>query len=230
MTSSPTMSSPSTSKRPLLNKFLTKTYHCISECDPSIACWSSGGTSFTIKDVDAFEKIVLPKYFNHSRFDSFIRQLNFYSFHKSRSDPDLQCISKAVRYSHEYFRQGHPELLQKIQRTTACRGAMSGSDISASERIQALQEQISRLQQQVETLEKRAVENIQAESIRIEARYSARIQNIETLLAMILPPAHGRFSIPPPTAVHRETAASLADLADYIRSNPTKTSNGFQTR
>ena len=40
------------------------------------------GLSFHVKDPARLEKEVLPKYFRHSRFQSLVRQLNFYDFKK----------------------------------------------------------------------------------------------------------------------------------------------------
>jgi HSF-type DNA-binding len=61
-------------RNPLLNKFLSKTYHMVDSCDSGVACWSNGGKAFTILDQERFQDEVLPKYFNHSKFTSFIRQ------------------------------------------------------------------------------------------------------------------------------------------------------------
>eukprot|EP00934_Nitzschia_sp_Nitz4_P000082 Nitzschia sp. Nitz4//scaffold5_size260463//254014//254703//NITZ4_001034-RA/size260463-exonerate_protein2genome-gene-0.193-mRNA-1//1//CDS//3329555496//82//frame0 len=216
----PDMSSPSGSrKKPFLNKFLTKTFHCISESDPSIIGWTNGGDSFTIRDVDAFEREVLPKYFNHSRIDSFVRQLNFYSFQKSRVDADLQRNTKAVRYSHEFFKKGHPELLHKIQRSTAFRGA--STDQSTSERLEAMQEEISKLHGKVEALERASVSKVREEVLRVEAMYATRVQNLEAMIRMFLQPSSGMM-LSPVTSLQRETASSLIDLAEYIRTNPMK--------
>ena len=38
--------------------------------------WNDAGTSIIIHDVIGFQKIVLPRFFNHSNFASFTRQLN----------------------------------------------------------------------------------------------------------------------------------------------------------
>lgn len=40
------------------------------------------GTAFEVKDPRRLEQDILPKYFRHSRFQSLVRQLNFYSFKK----------------------------------------------------------------------------------------------------------------------------------------------------
>lgn len=51
--------------------------------------WEKDGIGFVVKDVVAFTKEILPKYFRHGNFSSFVRQvvadlfkLNMYDFHK----------------------------------------------------------------------------------------------------------------------------------------------------
>lgn len=59
--------------------FLTKTYEVVE--DPStdaIVSWSRTRNSFIVWDSHQFSTTLLPKYFKHSNFSSFIRQLNTY--------------------------------------------------------------------------------------------------------------------------------------------------------
>jgi hypothetical protein len=54
--------------------FLMKTYDII--CDPSsddIIAWNDIGDGFIVKIVNRFQDEVLPKYFKHNNFSSFIR-------------------------------------------------------------------------------------------------------------------------------------------------------------
>ena len=46
----------------------------------SIVRWTDDGNSFLVLDEFAFAKQLLPLYFRHKNFSSFIRQLNFYNF------------------------------------------------------------------------------------------------------------------------------------------------------
>jgi hypothetical protein len=62
--------------------FLQKTYKMIDTCAPSIACWTEDGEMFVVKNPTIFERDVIPQYFDHSKFTSFARQLNFYGFRK----------------------------------------------------------------------------------------------------------------------------------------------------
>ena len=64
-----------------------------------------------IKNPEALATEVLPKYYRHSKLESFIRQLNLYGFRKisKHSQKDL------LYFKNDLFRQDHPELLAKIQ-------------------------------------------------------------------------------------------------------------------
>lgn len=110
----------------------------IDTCDPGIASWADDGSSFIIKDVKEFSKTVLPRFFKHSKFPSFVRQLNFYSFRKLRPPSDSRGISpsKCVRFAHECFRRGQPELLHRIQRIT------KSQDVCSTE-VRSLRDEIS---------------------------------------------------------------------------------------
>lgn len=59
--------------------FLTKTYDIVD--DPStnhIVSWSIGNNSFVVLDPQAFSVSLLPRFFKHNNFSSFVRQLNTY--------------------------------------------------------------------------------------------------------------------------------------------------------
>jgi len=173
-------------KNALLNKFLTKTFHMIEQCDPSVASWSSDGKSFVIRDVDSFAKNVLPLYFKHSKFASFVRQLNFYSFRKLRADHDdrncdTECPptivsrtsskSSAVRFAHEHFRRGQPELLHKITRITK-------SQEPTSSEMKSLKDDIFSLKNDIFSLSNRFDHQLHAMSTAFEADYKQRMSKI----------------------------------------------------
>ena len=48
----------------------------------SLIRWTVSGTSFVVPSSEKFGKELLPRFFKHSNFGSFVRQLNMYGFHK----------------------------------------------------------------------------------------------------------------------------------------------------
>lgn len=59
--------------------FLRKTFEMVEDLktDP-IVSWSSDRNSFVVWDCHRFSENILPKYFKHENFSSFVRQLNTY--------------------------------------------------------------------------------------------------------------------------------------------------------
>lgn len=53
--------------------FFLETYHMIDTCDPEIAEWDEDGLTFTVKDPTRFETTIIPQFFKHSKFTSFVR-------------------------------------------------------------------------------------------------------------------------------------------------------------
>lgn len=89
----------------------------ICRCDPTVACWDDAGDVFIVKDSSKLAKTHIPRYFDHSNFSSFARQLNFYGFRKINNVQD-GFASSHVRFHHEFFCRERPELLSKIKRST----------------------------------------------------------------------------------------------------------------
>lgn len=91
--------------------FVCKTYEIFMSNEHKQHCdWNRDGTSIIIKDIISFTKNVLPKYFKHSNFQSFVRQLNMYDFHKCLQDPSNG------EFKHVFFQRNREDLLVNVKR------------------------------------------------------------------------------------------------------------------
>ncbi|XP_020583107.1 heat stress transcription factor B-4b-like [Phalaenopsis equestris] len=89
--------------------FLTKTYQLVDDpCTDHIVSWGEDGTSFVVWRPPEFAKDLLPNYFKHNNFSSFVRQLNTYGFRKT--------VAERWEFANELFRKGKKDILSEIHR------------------------------------------------------------------------------------------------------------------
>ncbi|KAL5511603.1 CTA8 [Sanghuangporus vaninii] len=118
--------------------FLQKLYEMVSDsATDNLIRWSDNGDSFFVLDHERVAHDVLPRWFKHSNFASFVRQLNMYGFHKI---PHLQqgvlkseSETEIWNFEHPNFRKGQPDLLCLITRKKQAQERPS-EDISLGEK------------------------------------------------------------------------------------------------
>lgn len=67
--------------------FLSKLYDILNSENSAyskIIRWNKEGDGIIISDANKLSKIILPKYYKHQNYSSFVRQLNMYGFHKTK--------------------------------------------------------------------------------------------------------------------------------------------------
>ena len=74
--------------------------------------WLPSGDAFRISDLHRLENETLPTFFRHRRFQSLVRQLNFYNFRKVNRERTFWV------YRHQLFHRDKPEELHLLRRRT----------------------------------------------------------------------------------------------------------------
>jgi len=185
------MSAESGAKKKRLPPFVEKLYAMVD--DPKtdhIIVWSSSD-SFVVHRVEELTADILPVYFKHSNFCSFLRQINTYGFTKTRSDtwefqnsffarggpsPPVSCERMAFFSAISFFIScslslcaGRPELLERIKRRTAVKrnSKQEESTIHDENRLSKMSKTDERVQELIRENQKLSEElqRVQQESV-----------------------------------------------------------------
>ncbi|XP_009415941.2 heat stress transcription factor A-5 [Musa acuminata AAA Group] len=127
--------------------FLLKTYEMVDDASTNdVVSWSPSMNSFVVWNPPDFAAHLLPTYFKHNNFSSFIRQLNTYGFRK--------IDSERWEFANEDFIKGQKHLLKNIYRRKPIHSHSRppGGGLADSERI-ALEEEIDRLKREKASLQ-----------------------------------------------------------------------------
>ncbi|CAO3655650.1 unnamed protein product [Mucor fragilis] len=115
--------SPAMQRRPSkkgVSTFISKLYTMVEDGrHQNLISWNPNGTSFFVCNATQFAQEVLPEYFKHSNFSSFVRLLNMYGFHKINKSPRGQRgnnENEIWEFSHPKFQHGRSDILKEIKR------------------------------------------------------------------------------------------------------------------
>ncbi|KAJ1976623.1 Heat shock transcription factor [Dimargaris verticillata] len=110
-----------TSKNLSLPAFLNKLYSMLNDPETDdLIQWAADGQSFFVNRPEDFAKEVLPSFFKHGNFSSFVRQLNMYGFHKiphiQQGSLHADAETSRWEFSNPNFQRDRPDLLALVSR------------------------------------------------------------------------------------------------------------------
>ncbi|ODV83418.1 hypothetical protein CANARDRAFT_30037 [[Candida] arabinofermentans NRRL YB-2248] len=119
-------------KRPA---FVIKLWNMVNdESNKEYISWLPSGEAFQVLDRENFMKFVLPKYFKHNNFASFVRQLNMYGWHKIQDVTSGSMVQndEIWQFENPNFIKGKESLLDNIVRNKSSKdGEDDEIDINA---------------------------------------------------------------------------------------------------
>lgn len=230
---------PTASAAKTIPAFLNKLFCMVN--DPGsdgLIHWAPSGTSFLVSRQEEFAKEVLPRFFKHNNFSSFVRQLNMYGFHKI---PHLQHGALVTdgqeetwEFSNPNFQRNQPDLLCLVTRkkgaggaATATAGNSAGGASVDSETKEPTPVDLNQLIQEVAAIRRHQLTissdlkgiqrdngSLWAESLALRERYAKQQETIDKILRFLASVFSSRKSVLPNPSSPRKRELVLEELHD----------------
>eukprot|EP00897_Mesotaenium_endlicherianum_P005363 jgi/Mesen1/4855/ME000244S04033 len=114
--------------------FLTKTYQLVDDATTDdVVSWGAEDCTFVVWKPMEFARDLLPNYFKHNNFSSFVRQLNTYGFRK--------VVPDRWEFGNDNFRKGAKVALCDIHRRKTTSAMTSTSSPAVKDAMQAMKEE-----------------------------------------------------------------------------------------
>lgn len=170
--------------------------------------WSDDGTSFRVCNTEQFSRDILPLYFKHNNYASFVRQLNMYGFHRSteprtRIEPGIPMVEN---FMHEMFQRGREDLITNITRKTSSTTGRSRSTKSPASSTAVTSSAMAQASAEMASMHEK-IDQLAAMEKDVEILKSNQMQLAHTI--QVLSAANKRLS--------DEKAASDAQLEQVIQ-------------
>ncbi|CAD8076191.1 unnamed protein product [Paramecium sonneborni] len=144
--------------------FLLKTYEILENPTLShIITWNQEGNAFIVLNSQELASKVLANYFKHKNYPSFLRQLNMYSFKKTKNHYGQS------KFKHKWFRKGLKSMLQYVRRRN------SEDSENKIEIKNTNNQEIDNYQQQHDEM-KKVVRDIQTTQLQMQVDFSASME------------------------------------------------------